>query len=366
MTGPLMENPILELMSGKKNKYKIVNRFIILLGLVLMIQARPGSPSASGKNRTCRIMFYNTENFFDTKDDPLTNDQEFLPTSKKHWTPERYNEKLHHVFQVIAAIGETDPPAIAGFAEIENRGVLNDLIHKTLLEKYPYKIIHKDSPDLRGIDVGLIYRTDKIKCLNYKFFRINFPGNPVKKTRDILYFEGLLGKDTLHVFVNHWPSRYGGKKRSEPSRIFVASVLKNKTDSILKRDPCARIVVMGDFNDDPTNESINKIFGARISADNASCKSMVDLSGILKKSCHCGSLKYGAAWNMFDQFIVSGSMLSDIGAHTSVNDVHVAHFPFLLVTDRKYGGYKPFRTYYGPVYKGGYSDHLPVYLDIFY
>ena len=311
-------------------------------------------------------MFYNTENFFDTLDDPHTNDAEFLPHGKKEWTSWRYYEKLQHVFQVIAAVGESSPPDIIGFAEIENKSILTDLVHKTLLEKYPYKIVHKDSPDLRGIDVGLIYRKDKLKCLGYHFFRIDFPNGHARKTRDIVYFKALIQRDTLHVFVNHWPSRWGGKKKSEPGRMFVASVLKSKTDSILKLYPCARIVIMGDLNDDPTDPSLTQSLGAKVTADTPQCGELYNLSAVLRESCHCGSLKYGAGWNMFDQFIVSGGTLGTKGIHTKVSAVGVASFPFLLTQDAKYGGHQPFRTYQGPVYKGGFSDHLPVYLDIFW
>lgn len=342
-------------------------RIIFLLEIIILSKVLPIYASTVTGHTSCRIMFYNTENFFDTKNDSLTNDEEFLPNGKKHWTQKRYNEKLRHVFQVIAAVGGIAPPAVVGFSEIENRSVLEDLLHKTPLQKYPYKIIHQDSPDLRGIDVGLIYRSDKMKCLSYHFFRINFPGHPYKKTRDILYFKALIHGDTLHIFVNHWPSRWGGRKRSEPGRMFVASVLKSKTDSILSGNSCARIIIMGDFNDDPTNASLQEVLAAHTSTETLQCDHLYDLSSMLQKSCHCGSLKFGAEWDMFDQFVVSGKMLTDtVGLHTTTKSVRVGNFHFLLIPDTRYGGYKPFRTYRGPVYIGGFSDHLPVYLDLFW
>ncbi len=338
---------------------------ILLLGLALTCQLFCQQHKALGNRGDLRIMFYNTENFFDTINDPLHNDDEYLPGSPKNWNSIKYREKTMHVFKVIAAVGGEQPPEIVGFAEIENRQVLEDIIYKTPLEKFKYNIIHKESDDPRGIGVGLIYRPDKIKCLKYEFIKVVFPWDLKKRTRDIIYFEALAKKDTLHLFINHWPSRMGGQKKSNPNRRLVALLLKSKVDSILALNRHAKIIITGDFNDQPRNESIAVVLGAVKPDQRINNLKLYNLSWALKDSCHCGSYRYGAQWNMLDQFIVSGSLLTD-NKHlsTCLQCVHVGDFDFLLLPDSKYGGYKPFRTYQGPIYKNGYSDHLPVYLDL--
>jgi predicted extracellular nuclease len=314
-----------------------------------------------------RVMFYNTENFYDTIDDKQTQDNEFLPGSKLDWDKVRYYRKIKQIYQTIAAVGENSPPEIIGLAEIENRKVLNDLVHMSPLQKYEYKIIHKDSPDPRGIDVGLLYRTDKIKCLQSNFFEIVFPVNPEKKARDILYFKGLVDTDTIHVFINHWPSRRGGQKKSDPFRMLVASVLKQKVDSLFRINASANIVITGDFNDQPSDNSLSAVLGALKITENPLSGKLYNLSWSLKENCRCGTYRHGTNWDMLDQFIVSPSFFNTKNkVKTTINGLHIANFDFLLREDEKYGGYKPFRTYLGPAYLGGFSDHLPVYLDLYF
>jgi len=341
-----------------------MNRIFLTAVLIFLFCINFSYGQASPNKRgDIRIMFYNTENFFDTIDDPLTNDNEFLPGSAMKWNYGKYYKKVQSIYQVIAAVGEERPPEIIGFAEIENRKVLNDLIYKTPLEKYPYKIIHQESPDQRGIDVGLIYRSDIVKCLGSDFISIHFPGNENKKTRDILYFKALVNNDTLHVFVNHWPSRLGGKKKSDSGRLWVAGVLKHKTDSLFKINPEAHIIITGDFNDEPQDKSLSSALGAANSSNQTSSTKLTNLSWNLKNNCKCGTYRFTNDWEMLDQFIVSSQLLNNSAFSISLN---IGKFDFLLKDDTKYGGYKPFRTYQGPSYKGGFSDHLPVYLDIYY
>jgi predicted extracellular nuclease len=319
------------------------------------------------KRGDIRIMFYNTENFFDTIDDKLTQDNDYLPGSKLNWDNSRYRGKIKHIYQSIAAVGELSPPELIGMAEIENRKVLSDLIYLSPLEKYNYKIIHKDSPDPRGIDVGLLYRADKIKCLQSAFFEIVFPGNQRKKTRDILYFKGLINNDTIHLFINHWPSRKGGQKKSEPNRKLVASILKQKVDSLLTINPVANIIITGDFNDQPEDKSLSLYLGAIKDSEITNDGKLYNLSWPLKEDCNCGTYRLGANWDMLDQFIVSGSILKPNNNILTCNQcLHIGEFSFLLKEDEKFGGFKPFRTYLGPAYKGGFSDHLPVYLDLYF
>ncbi len=315
-----------------------------------------------------RIMFYNAENFFDAEDDSLFDDSEFLPGSDKKWTDYKFHQKAVNIFKAIAAVGENMPPEIVCFAEVENRKALEELCWNTPLNKFEYEIVHYESPDRRGIDVALIYNKNEVSELESKNFRILFSSEFQGTTRDILYFKALTkNSDTLHLFVNHWPSRRGGQNRSEPKRMFVASVLRSKIDSIRSIDSCANIVITGDFNDEPTDRSVVEVLDAKVPDNTASCGTLYNLSAKLQKNCKCGSYKYKGSWNMIDQFIISGTLLHKNSSFSSCLEcIHIADFNFLLLEDEKYGGWKPERTYQGPVYKGGVSDHLPVYLDLFY
>jgi predicted extracellular nuclease len=342
-----------------------MNRQVFLLALfIIIVFFKLSAQSKIQKRADIRVMFYNTENFFDTIDDPITNDNDFLPGSKNQWTGARYHRKLVNLYQVIAAVGEEKPPEIIGFAEVENRKVISDLIYKTALEKYPYKIIHQESPDQRGIDVALLYRSDVVRCINYGFIPIFFKGNKDKTTRDILYFKGLISGDTLHVFVNHWPSRRGGQKRSDPSRMHVANVLKHKIDSIFTINPNSKVIITGDFNDEPQDKSLSSGLGALGDINQLQSKALYNLSWVKKLNCNCGTYRLDNNWEMLDQFIVSGSLLVSGKLYTKPDFLHIGDLGFLLKEDKNYGGYRPFRTYQGPAYIGGFSDHLPVYLDL--
>ena len=181
-----------------------------------------------------RVMFYNTENLFDTEKDSVNNDGDYTPEGKFHWTKEKYEHKLTSIYKSIAAVGGWQPPEIIGLSEIENQHVLEDLLGHTPLSKFQYGIVHYDSPDPRGIDVALLYRSDKARLLFSKPIYIQFPGEPRKKTRDILFAQLLVaGFDTLNVYVNHRPSRRGGEIESEKYRVCVASILRNNVDSVL-------------------------------------------------------------------------------------------------------------------------------------
>ena len=362
-----MDNPTLELMN-RMNKMR-AGLFILLAILNAQILfCQSSGNNQEYKRGDVRIMFYNTENFFDTQDDSLKNDGEFLPEGKKSWTPKRYRLKALNLYKTIVAVGGARPPEVVCFAEIENRYVLQELTGKTPLEKYPYEIVHFDSPDRRGIDVGLIYRRDVIECIYRKAIPVTFPDNPQKATRDILYAKFLVNStDTLHLFVNHWPSRMGGIKKSEPFRSRAATILRETIDSLLAAVPCSQIVITGDFNDEPINTSIKESLKAREPSGPFYCNELYNLSEGLQESCKCGTYRYQASWDMLDQFMVSGALLNSEEDLTTCEDcLHIADFDFLLTDDEKYGGKKPLRTYAGPVYKGGFSDHLPVYLDIFF
>jgi len=239
------------------------------------------------------------------------------------------------------------------------------LVYETPLKKFDYKVVHFESPDRRGIDVAMLYRKESFQVDTAFPIPINFPFDANSKTRDILYVKGTFDNlDTIHLFVNHWPSRYGGYMKTKPKREYVASVLKMATDSILKINNQANIVIMGDLNDGPIEESLVEFLQAKTDTNEIKSKQLVNL---LALNADAGTLKYQGQWDLFDQVIVSGTMLdSGTGYKVKGSEAHIFKQDFLLEDDEKYLGQKPFRTYSGFKYIGGYSDHLPVYLDVFY
>lgn len=301
-----------------------------------------------------RIVNYNVENLFDYFDDSLTLDDEFLPYQGRFWTKEKYLKKQQQLAQVIMASGGWEAPGIIGICEIENRYVLETLTRFTLLKRSNYQIIHKESPDERGIDVALLYRAEKFELLDFDFIPISFPFDLASKTRDILYAKGILqNTDTLHLFVNHWPSKFGGEFETEPKRKFVANVLKMKMDSILIHEPKAKIIAMGDFNDDPSAESLH------LFVEN---QDFINLMG--GALYQFGTHSFENEWSLIDQFICSRSLLDPTeNSFIKRGDVQIVDHDFLL-TEGSLGNKRPFRTYQGPRYLGGFSDHLPILLDI--
>ena len=309
-------------------------------------------------------MFYNVENLFDTFNDSLINDEEFLPQGDRFWSSHKYYSKLKNIYKVIIAVGEWSPPAIIGLCEIENKRVINDLVNNTPLVKYEYKIVHQESPDRRGIDVALLYRTELFTPISYEAIPINFPDNPEYKTRDILYVKGIAkNTDTLNIFINHWPSRWGGQLESEERRVFVAGVLKSKVDSIFTSNPKSNIIITGDFNDYPENKSISKVLDAKQNFDLINDESLYNLSSKYTNSNNLGTHKYQGEWGMLDQFIVSGNLLNIKNQmYTSLNDIYIYNPDFLLEPDKSFFGFTTKRTFIGFRYNGGFSDHLPTYL----
>ena len=312
-----------------------------------------------------RVMFYNTENFFDTLDDPMKNDNDFLPEGAVHWTPGRYRNKLNNIAKVITSVGEWETPALVGLCEVENEKVLTDLTQYSPLRNMNYRFIITDSPDLRGIDVALLYQREKFKKLDYKSYTIHFPHNPRKRTRNILHVTGQVSdRDTLDVFVCHFPSRRGGEEESEPDRLFVASVLRAKADSVMQIRKNANIVIMGDFNDEPSNRSISGILHAQPVSTNISRHDLYDLFSSFEKRKNTGSYKFQRQWNMLDQIIVSGNLITGNRSFNVLpNTATIFHRDFMLTDDKTYGGKRPKKTYHARKHEGGYSDHLPVFVD---
>ena len=310
----------------------------------------------------CRIMFYNVENLFDTADDPSTADDEFTPRGKKHWTKAKYTDKLLKIAEVIDSVGDKELPCIIGLAEVENRWVLEDLTQKTALADGNYGIVHQDSPDRRGIDVALLYRKDCFELLETDFLRLSFPEDTTIRTRDILYASGVLDSDTLHFFVCHFPSMIGGEKQSEWRRERAASTVRHKVDSLLAVQSRAGIVIMGDLNG-KANTPAQKVLGTKSSDKKPRCKDLYNTGYYLLKKNY-GSYRYKGNWQTIDHLILSGALLDGHSVWKADRRLTVFSAPFLLEEDKTYFGYKPCPTYRGPRYVGGYSDHLPIYIDL--
>jgi hypothetical protein len=335
-----------------------LNILIIVISQLLVISLN--RVEAQGDNMDhIRFMFYNVENLFDTFDDTLTDDQEFLPDGLKKWTKGRYMKKIDGLYKTIVAAGKWSPPEVIAFCETENRKVLNDLITRTYLSKFDYRIVHEDSPDRRGIDVCLIYRNKMVKLIDYRYMMPKGFTKDYFKSRTVLYARLGLNPDTIHLFVNHWPSRRGGVLAGEKLRIRLADMIKGTVDSLIQRDPCAKIVILGDFNCNPGDREVEALMG---SENNRSV--LFSLSKELYTQ-GTGTYKYLGVWEMIDQVIVSKGLLAKKGGSFFVNrSLSIFHSDFLLAADRKYSGLKPFSTYRGYLYQGGFSDHLPLILDM--
>jgi len=311
-----------------------------------------------------RIAFYNVENLFDTIDDPETNDADFLPDARIPWTSERYEVKLSHLAEVIHALSEQKAVAIMGLCEIENKMVLEELVRSPQIIPYRYQIIHHDSPDERGIDNAILYDAEQFQPLSIRDIPVILPGQTEDRTRDILYVKGLYRKvksDTLHIFVNHWPSRSEGKEISEPKRIRAAETLKAVTDSLFSHNPRALIVIMGDFNDEPVDKSITDELKAMPPAEKPAGKELYNLMDPLFRQGK-GTLYY-KDWDLFDQVIISGNFWNkQKGIIFSGNEGKIFEDDWLLFKTKE-GISRPNRTA-AKDYYGGYSDHLPVYIDL--
>ncbi len=304
------------------------------------------------------VGFYNLENLFDTIDNE-NNDEEYLPNGANKWGSMKYNSKLKRMSYSISQIGIDQTPlglAILGVSEIENKGVLEDLVKQPAIANRSYQIVHYDSPDKRGIDVGLLYNPRLFTVTNSKSYRlhtddVNF------FTRDQLMVSGYLMGEKIHLIVNHWPSRSGGEERSRPKRNAAAALTRSIVDSLYKVELKARIIVMGDLNDDPFNESCAVILGAKKNAEDVKPG---DLYNVFWKTLEkgTGTLSYNDQWNLFDQIIISNELTHGDKKTMRLWKSEVFYRNFLIQQEGRYKG-TPLRTHGGGVWLDGYSDHLP-------
>lgn len=326
------------------------------------LYGQPNTGISDSTSSRFRIVFYNVENLFDIYDDPFKDDDEFLPEGEKNWTYYRYMRKLNNLSKVLIAVGEWDPPVVIGLAEIENWQVISDLIHKTALRVFDYRIVHANSKTNRGTDVAILYRPDRIELTGNKFIPVDLKDSG-RETRDILLASFKYQQDTLNVFVNHWPSRLGGKVLSESDRQRAAETLRHAVDSLQHKNINARILCMGDFNDEPDDKSIREALNASDSIQDKN-KYLFNLSykGFRQGSGSVAYKEINYRWYMFDQMMVTIPMLSGDGMVIDGQECRIFKPGWLL----NRSGNKPFRTFQGPLYLGGFSDHLPVFADVVY
>lgn len=302
------------------------------------------------------LAFYNVENLFDLKNNKHTNDNDMLPGSVKNWTPKRYDNKLRKLGFAISNIGRLETgkhPALVGLAEVENAKVLKDLVGSKHLENYNYDFIHFNSLDERGIDVALLYDTTVFEISHSENFSVSLfddDGTP-DYTRDVLLVSGLLEKEPIHVIINHWSSRHGGEKESELKRLISSNKVNEIISNLTAENEDAKIIVMGDFNDDPHSKSV---------------KQLLEQSNLFNpfetlRAYNRGSVKHRSQWFLFDQVLVSTNFFKSSTDKFEFFKANIFDEDFLKLFNGPFKG-APFRTYVGKKYKGGYSDHFPVYM----
>ena len=318
----------------------------------------PSLKSSKQKDSITTIAFYNVENLFDIFDNPTTADDDFTPKGKLKWTLKRYKVKIRKLGSVISQLGlhrSSKTPAIVGLVEVENASVVADLAHSSYLKKHHYGYVHHDSPDERGIDVALLYSKVAFELFDSSTYPVFLEDENAERdfTRDILKVSGKLHGELVHILVNHWPSRREGTEISEPKRIATAITARAVIDTINQKEMNPKIILMGDFNDDPSSKSV-KDFLVKDDFFNP-MESLVDKD---KR----GTSTYNKKWNFFDQIMLSKNFLDDNNnEELTFKHAEVFNKKWLRIFRGKLKG-SPFRTYIGPWYQGGFSDHFPVYV----
>jgi endonuclease/exonuclease/phosphatase family metal-dependent hydrolase len=326
-------------------------RILILSTFVLAI-FQPCHAIAQVQDRIA-VAFYNCENFFDTVDNPVKDDDDFTPRGKYHYTRKVYEQKLLHIADVLQQMD----PAVMGVAEVENNAVLDALCRQQSIAGQKYRYVWFDGPDPRGINVALVYNPRLFKVLNEEPLKVNISSTGGKAiTRDVLHVRGILVGDTVDVFVNHWPSRRGGEAESGAKRAIAATVNKDAFADLMRKYRNAKVIVMGDLNDNPDDNSVVKVLGAKPDAGSVSATGLFNPFYKLYKSGN-GTEVYKHQWNLFDQVILSGAMLRSGKLRYIGPEIYKP--AFLQDTYKGHEG-EPYRSYVGTRWIGGYSDHFPV------
>ena len=342
---------------------KRLSQHAVFILLLLLAFQQTRVIAQEKKAKVICIAFYNLDNLFDTIRDPRINDEEFTPKGESKWDSKRYYLKLSHLADVISQIGDEyskNGPAFIGVSEVENRQVVEDLAHTPPLKSMGYDIVHFDSPDKRGIDVALLYQPKLFKVKSTKTHRLTMPDDTGFRTRDILQVDGYLDGELMHVLVNHWPSRTNGQQESAPKRNAAADLCLSAVKAIYQEEPNARVIIMGDMNDDPVDESLIKHLKIVTKPENVKPGDLFDPMWQMFHDGN-GTLAYRDNWDLFDQIIVSSSLMNNNSGGYRYLKAKVFKKSFIVQKEGPYAGY-PFRTYGGGVYLGGYSDHFPVYM----
>ncbi|MGV6845962.1 MAG: endonuclease/exonuclease/phosphatase family protein [Lutibacter sp.] len=303
------------------------------------------------------VAFYNLENLFDVNNNPNILDDDFTPNGKKHWNYKKYQKKLKKLGRVISELGTNESyyaPVIVGVVEVENDTVLNDLVNSKYLKKEHYGFVHYDSPDERGIDVALLYKKEFFELIHAETFPLYLEDEHGERdyTRDILLVKGKIKGELVHVIVNHWPSRRSGDDHGESKRVKASNLAKQIVQSLIDENSDSKIIIMGDFNDDPTNKSLKNLVTENFHNP---------MLSLLKNGK--GSLRHDRIWHLFDQIIFTKNFFIPQTHQLSFKHARVFNPLFLREWHGKYKG-NPFRTYVGKRYQGGFSDHFPVYVHL--
>ncbi|MFA8300159.1 MAG: hypothetical protein ACEPOV_08360 [Hyphomicrobiales bacterium] len=307
-----------------------------------------------------RIVFYNVENFFDT-----ICSKDYIAFSREgsyHWTKNRYYKKLNNISKAMYNCGNFDAPDMIGVCEVESKQVLEDLCKKTILNKFSYRYLHIEDRDPRGIEVALLYKPDVFNLISYEYIDLSIDTSVYIARRALLAKFCLDSSDTIAILVNHWPSRYSGLNRTQEKRNSAAKVIKSVCRELLS--DLRYLVIMGDFNDEPDSESLLEITGTKSDTIYYPENKYIYNSFLFNPKPNKGSIKRKGRWYYFDQILFSSPFISNSSLTIKNSKAKLVEECFLLEEDPKYPGYRPSRTYNGMRYNGGYSDHLPVYIDI--
>lgn len=318
-----------------------------------------------------KVVFYNFENLFDTLRDPDIHDEEFQPDGLKKWNSAKYNKKIGNLERVLFDIAaeDKDYPAVIGVSEIENRNVMEDVIAQPKLAPANYRVVHFDSPDARGVDVGFYYRPDVFKLEGSAAIPFRMPGMPNFRTRDFVTMWGTIEDEPFFFLVSHWPSRLGGKEASAPKRMAAARQVRAIVDSVQRANPATKVVVMGDLNDDATDDSVVEGLGAKGRTRDVQPGDMFNPFIPMLKAGY-GTLAYRDEWNLFDNIVVSDNLVTAPEGELKIQRAGDSKFyggifrrPYMIQKEGQYKGY-PLRTFVGNNFQGGFSDHFPVYIYI--
>lgn len=318
---------------------------------------------ARAEEKPFRVLFYNVENLFDCEKDAGKEDDEFLPGSVRRWGYRRFNEKLEHIARVIISAGEWEPPVLVGLCEVENDSVLYRLTQRSSLRRQDYRYVMTNCADVRGIDVALLYRPERFRLLSYHSYPVVFQDTTIRPTRDLLHVTGLtLRCDTLDVLVVHLPSKV--RSSSQQARLVALRQIKTTIDSLhtVRRNP--HLLLMGDFNTDYKDADIKEVLQAKVLEGSVSPGALYSLFPSSLPEPTKGSYKYIDSWSLIDQIYANGLLLQPRVEAGTFRQAWIYAPDFLQEKDKKYGGTKPFRSWAGKKYTGGYSDHFPVCFDL--